>query len=149
MNTTAKFNQRTIMAIESLFNLRQSNLNVDLQVETAMPWFFSSEYLSNPENISGFKKVLQANQRPQTLQDQKRQLNAIKKFDSRKWLYEIKAKTHIIAAEEDIVDLVSESQYLADHIPDANLTLIPGGHSSPVEQPKEVCEIVKNFFYEN
>lgn len=57
----------------------------------------------------------------------------------------IHERTQIIAAEQDIIDTVEESKYLASAIHQAKLDLIPGGHSSPLEQPSAVCKIVRDF----
>ena len=55
LNSAAKFNTRTVKALESLLNLRKKDVSIDLLIEASMPWFFSSEYLTKSENISAFK----------------------------------------------------------------------------------------------
>lgn len=145
LNSVAKFNTRTLKAIESLLHLRKENISFESLVEASLPWFFSSEFLDKPENITTFKEALVNNPFPQSVQDQERQFRALQKFDSRSWLHKIKMPTQIIAAEGDIVCLVSESQYLAESISGANFIIVPGSHSSPVEKPNEVCKIIQSF----
>ncbi|HAU1322229.1 TPA: alpha/beta hydrolase [Legionella pneumophila] len=145
LNSVAKFNTRANQAMESLLNLRKENISFDLLIEAGIPWFFSSEYLAEPKNISIFKESLKNNPYPQSLQDQERQFRTIPSFDSRGWLHEIKVPTLVIAAEEDILTLPAESQQLAEGIPDAQLITILGGHSSPLEQPSIVNEAILKF----
>lgn len=145
LNSASKFNTRTVKAIESLLNLRKENISLDLLIETGMPWFFSSDYLSNPENIVSFKESIKNNPYPQSVEDQERQCKNIPTFDSHDWINEIKATALVIAAEEDIIVLSAESQQLAKDIPNAQFIIIPGGHSSPLEQPKELNKAIFNF----
>jgi pimeloyl-ACP methyl ester carboxylesterase len=145
LNSTAKHNIRSMKALESILNLRKNNVAFDLLLENSMPWFFSSDYLANPENILSFKTSIMNNPYFQSIQDQERQLNAILEFDSRKWLNLIKVETLIIGALDDILNLPVESQQLRDKISQAELKLVSGGHSSPIEQPNEMCQLIFNF----
>ena len=145
LNSVAIFNTRTVKAIESLLNLRKENISLDLLIETSMPWFFSMDYLAKPENIASFKEIIKSNPYIQSIQDQERQFRTIPPFDSRNWIDGIKTNTLVIAAEEDIVALPTESQQLAKIIPNAQFITIPGGHSSPLEQPKEVNKTILKF----
>src|SRR3990167_222636 len=93
LNSTAKFNTRTVKALESLLNLRKEDVSFDILIEASMPWFFSIDYLAQPENISTFKAILRNNPYPQSIQDQEHQFRTILSFDSREWIHEIKAQT--------------------------------------------------------
>ena len=110
-----------------------------------MPWFFSSNYLAKPENITLFKEMLKNNPYLQSLQDQERQFMALLQFDSQSWLQEIKTPTLAIADTEDIVCLPEESQQLTKNIVNSQFIAIPSGHSSPLEQPKELNKIISKF----
>ena len=145
LNSAATFNIRTIKALESMLNLRKANVPFDLLIETCMPWLFSSGYLAKPENILSFKESVMNNLYLQSMKDQERQFNAIVDFDSRSWLNELKTESLIISSTEDILDLPTEGQELKENILQAEFKLIPGGHSSPIEQPHEVCELIFNF----
>ena len=145
LNSASQINRRTIKALESLLNLRKESISFDLLIETAMPWFFSSNYLAKPENITLFKEMLKNNPYLQSLQDQERQFMALLQFDSQSWLQEIKTPTLAIAATEDIVCLPEESQQLTKNIVNSQFIAIPSGHSSPLEQPKELNKIISKF----
>lgn len=144
-NSTSKLNTRALAAIEDMLHLRKQNVEIDTLIETCMPWFFSSEYLSVPANIAKFKKILKENPDFQTVEDQERQFKALQLFNTEQYLHEIKSPTLIIAAEEDIISLLQESQHLASGIVGAELVTIPGAHSVPLELPGKVNQVIMEF----
>lgn len=145
LNSAAKLNVRTHKVLESILNLRKANIEFDLFIDAALPWFFSSHYLLEPTNIKAFKEVLLNDPFPQSVADQERQFYALLPFDSREWIHKISSPTLVISAEEDIIALPQESKNLAYGIPKAKFFMIPGAHSSPVEQFDLVNEIVMQF----
>ena len=145
LNSTSQFTRRSMMAVETFLHFQQENLSLDSFAESCMTWFFSSTYLSQPENIAAFKELLKNNPYPQSLADQKRQFEVLLSFDSSKWLHEIISPTLVIAAKDDIITLPTEGEFLAKGIAKAQFNLIPGGHSSPVEQVQEMNRILIKF----
>ena len=66
--------------------------------------------------------------------------------DSVPLLSQIICPTHIIVGELDKATPPSDSKLMADHIPNANLTLIPqAAHMSNLEQPETFNHIVATF----
>ncbi len=145
LNSAAKLNIRTMKTLENLFKLREAQISFDLFIDTALPWFFSNSFLAVPDYIMAFKEELLKNPFPQTIKDQERQFKALVPFDSRPWLDDITAETLVIAAEEDIIALPEESKVLAQGLATAQFAMIPGAHSSPVEQAPRVNELVLHF----
>lgn len=145
LNSCAKINTRTLFALESFYHLLKENAPLEQVIEASMPWFFSSDYLADPKNIITYKELLKSNPFPPTLENLHRQFIALQQFDSRTWLQEIQTPTLVIAAQEDICCLVQESEEFAYHLPNAQLAYLAGGHSSPIENPSKVNEIITNF----
>ncbi|MGE3318463.1 MAG: alpha/beta fold hydrolase [Candidatus Berkiella sp.] len=139
LNSAAKINQRSVMMLEAFLAMLKANVPFDTLIEASMPWFYSPAYLT-PQNIASYKEVCLNNPFPPTYEILSRQLAAIKKFDSNKWLGDIKVPTTVIAASEDIVCLPVESQELANKIKDSKFMTITGGHSSPLENPGELIK---------
>lgn len=129
--------------LESLLNCRKDNTFID----TALPWFFSSDFLANSGNISAFKQALIDNPYPQSVMDQERQFNAILPFDSRQWLHQIAAPTMVISAMEDIIASPEDRMELAPGIANSQFITIPGAHSSPVEQLVKVNQLIEQFSF--
>lgn len=145
LNSSAKLNLRTLKTLESLLNLRKANTPFDLFIDTAMPWFFSSDYLANTKNISSFKEALLNNPYPQSIADQERQFNALLEYDPENWVQEISAPTLVVAAKDDIIALPEESHALAREITNSKFIMVPGAHSSPVEVVHEVNKTILQF----
>lgn len=145
LNSFSQLNVRTQKTLEALLNLRKANTEFNLFIDAAMPWFFSKDYLLEPENIRAFKEDLINDPFPQSVADQERQCYALLPFDSREWIPQISSPTLVISAEEDIIVLPQESMALAKGIPQAQFLMVPGAHSSPVEQYDLLSRKVKEF----
>lgn len=145
LNSSSKINFRTLMALESFIRLLKQAAPIETVIEASMPWFFSNQFLNDPQNIVFFKKSILNNPYPQSLTDLERQMHAIKSFDATDFSASIQAPTLVIGAKEDIICLPEESEQLADSISHANLAILNGGHSSPLEIPKEVCRTMVRF----
>ncbi len=149
LNSAMRFNMRTLMALKSFLDLLKSNLPFDTFVEACIPWVYSSDFLSHTKNIEALKDLFKANPFPQSPEQQKRHLKAIELFHSEEWITEVKSQTLVIAAQEDILCLPTESAQLAQQIPNADFIIIPGGHSSPMETPDQVNNVIFDFLIEH
>ncbi|WP_273795089.1 alpha/beta fold hydrolase [Brucella intermedia] len=136
LNSTQKFETVTIKALESLLELRQADVDFDLLIDVTLPWLSGSDWLAKPHNISDFRHALRTNPFPQSVADQKRQLDALKHFDARMTNKPRKEPTLVISAAEDRIASLSEGRALAQHL-DARFAEIPGGHASPVERAEK------------
>lgn len=145
LNSTTKINTATLMIIEGFIKLFKDNVSLEHIIEISIPWFYSSQFLSNPKNVATLKSLFMNNPYPQSLIDFERQYNAIKLADTKSSLDKINSPTHIVIAENDFITLPNESYEIKQNISDATLSVIPGGHSSPVEQPQRVSEEILKF----
>lgn len=70
---------------------------------------------------------------------------AIRDADLREDLRKIAIKTLVINGEDDAVTTVSDAEYLANHIPGAQLKIVPGRHLPATEDPANYAEVLLNF----
>jgi len=64
-------------------------------------------------------------------------------------LANIQCPTLVLVGEEDVATVPAKSEYLTEHIPNAQLRIIPrAGHTSSVEEPEAVCEAMAAFLDE-
>lgn len=145
LNSSPKFNPRTMMAVSGLLNLRKNNVPMELQLDVGMPWFFSSDFLQSKEKVAMFKNLMIHYPNPQSVEDHERQFNALGGFDARPLLSAISAPTLVMSSNEDIVDTAEEGEFIAANIKGAQFVRIAGGHSSPVERPDEVAAVLLDF----
>lgn len=146
LNAANSVSTRTKLILGSILNARQANIDFNLFIDLALPWFFGNQFLRTPENIQRFKLLLLNNPFPQSVRDQERQFQALISFDSHHWARFIRTPTQIIGSSEDLILPITEAQHLAGLIPNATFVSVSGGHSSPIEAPKEVLKHVLAFF---
>ncbi len=143
MNTFNRLTKLPEIAFEAIGELHRLNIPLRYRVQSIAPWVFSSDFLSKPDQLENLVKLAEQNPYPQSLIGYQRQLDALKKFDSRPWLHEIKTPAYIIAGIEDIIAPLSGAKEVQKKIGNnTTLDIIPGGHASPVEQPQKVAEII-------
>lgn len=146
INTFDRLTKAPEMALEVRGELQRLNLPMTYRVQSIVPWVFSSEFLSQPNQLTNLIKIAENNPYPQSLIGYERQLGALKSFDSHSWLHEIKASTLIIAGEEDIIAPLVGSKELQKGIGNnTQIVMIAGGHASPIEQPGMVARAILNF----
>jgi pimeloyl-ACP methyl ester carboxylesterase len=74
------------------------------------------------------------------------QTEALRAFDTRALLGRISAPTRVIGAEHDLLTPLSGSEYLASHIPGAELRVIPAsGHGVFIERPDDFYGSILEF----
>jgi pimeloyl-ACP methyl ester carboxylesterase len=145
MNSFTHADARSAFVLDGLLTLRKSGVDLDTLITVTMPWFFSTDFLANAENVLLFKEVLRNYPYLQSLEDQERQWAALRVFDSRAWLEEIAIPSLVIAGAEDIVSLPGDSEELVNTILDANLLVLPGAHASPIEQADRAAAAIIDF----
>jgi 3-oxoadipate enol-lactonase len=142
LNSSAQLNARTLMILDALLVMFKEHAAFDMLMDTSIPWFYSPQFLSEPKNVAALKEMAANNPFPPTPQLLTQQLTALQQFNSLPWIKDINVPTLVIASEDDIVCLPTESQYLAKQIKQAQFIMIKGGHSSPVDNPRELMKVI-------
>jgi pimeloyl-ACP methyl ester carboxylesterase len=107
---------------------------------------FSNEAYSRPGFISYLRRLILSYPYPQRRAGLRRQLEATSRHDARDRLHLLRMPVHVIGAEEDLRVPVWRSRELADLIPGARLSIIPGaGHAANIERPDELNKLVLEF----
>lgn len=93
MNTFSHLLKAPELAFTLTGELQQLKVPISYRVQSIAPWVFSSEFLSQPNQLKNLINLAETNPYPQTLEGYEGQLQALKKFDSRPWLSE---RAHVI-----------------------------------------------------
>jgi 3-oxoadipate enol-lactonase len=110
---------------------------------------FSEAFFENEEGVAWLRGMMLQNPHPQPPEAFIRQLAAAGRHDARERLHSLRVPTHVIGAEHDILVPVWKSRELADLIPDALLTVLPGSpHGINVERAEEFNSSVLGFIAE-
>lgn len=108
--------------------------------ESIIPWVFHDPFLEKVSIDQMFKPTTQ------TLIGFRRQMQALRAFDSRPFLKDIIDPTLVIGAKNDILTLPSESEYIAQNIPNAKLCLLENvGHRALDENPEGFTKPILDF----
>lgn len=148
LNSTQTFSQATLMLLEDLLALRRADVDFDFLIDASLRLLSGFAWLSEPKNIESFKAALRQNPAPQTLEDQGRQLAALRTFgEGVGSMPPHRDATLVVSATEDLLTPPREGQALAAKL-GARFVEIPGGHPSPLEQPERLLQILREFLHE-
>jgi len=133
---------QSFQIIEQLIELRQKkDLNgyFSLLYDTAFGSDFKASISKN-----NFIEDAQAAPFTQTLNDQLRQANALKSFDSSTWLNKLDVECVILSPIEDQFAFPKDSKELASHVRGKYIS-IPCGHAALAEKPEAIIELCKQY----
>lgn len=109
------------------------------------PWLFSRRFLSDPAN-SAFRPEIESDPSDQSMADWRALYLAQRRFDVRRRLPEIRARTLVVAGGQDRLVSLAQARELARGIPRARLTVIRrAGHLVNVEVPRTFHRRVTRF----
>jgi pimeloyl-ACP methyl ester carboxylesterase len=118
-----------------------------LDHETHLDWLLlygmSEQFYESPERIAYSKQLMRANPHPQPAEAFQRQLDASGRHETRDRLGTISAPTHVIGSEHDTLVPVWKSKEIAELIPGADYSVVPGApHAVNMERAEEFNELV-------
>lgn len=134
-------------ALEFAGRLKNVTADVGLSAQAIAPWTYSDDYLQFDNNLERLAELMKLYPFPQRPDGYIRQLKALALFDSTAYLHEIKHLTLIIAGAHDLLTPLSQSQIMADHIPNSQLVVLPGAHLPIIEVPQIFVKTVENFLH--
>ncbi len=148
-NGFVKLGTLATLVFDNIERLIDANAPGDLILGSCIPWCYSEYSLSQLENHTALKEridYMYHHPHPQSVVGYKRQLQALKIVNTASILNKLKQPCLIIAGENDFISPVSDSEALAELIPQSKLVVIKNrGHIPHSENPKEFSEIVLDF----
>ncbi len=113
-------------------------------------WIFTHRFYGHTEAVELFMQKSLSNPFPQSVDGFLRQCEAILTHDALDRLGGIKAPTHVIVGDEDILTAPRYSHVLAERILGAGLTaILESGHAVFWERPSEFNQAVIDFLKEH
>ncbi|MCB1080790.1 MAG: hypothetical protein KDK69_03105, partial [Chlamydiia bacterium] len=127
--------------------LLQSGVDMELVLESVIPWLFSRDFVSNPHQVAAKKEEMMKNPYPQSINGFIGQINALETFDSTSFLSSIPHPLLLLAGEEDLSTPPWCAKLLHNHLPHSTLHFFPRmGHMAHVEKRDEVIALINSFF---
>jgi 3-oxoadipate enol-lactonase len=128
---------------------RVRSISREGHVDELMLLNFSEAFFENEQSVAWLRGMMLQNPHPQPPEAFIRQLEACGRHDAHERLTSLRVPTHVIGAELDILVPSWKSRELADLIPDAQLTVLPGSpHGANVERADEFNSSVLDFIAE-
>ena len=122
--------------------------------ETHLDWLLlfgmSEHFYASPEAVEYSKKLLRANPHPQSAEAFQRQVEASGRHEARDRLGQISVPTHVIGAEHDTLVPVWKSKEIAELVPGATYSEMPGApHALNMERAQEFNQMVLGWLRAN
>ena len=145
LNSSAKWRKAMQLGFKSIFMMRENNFDLNFTIDSVIPWIYGEKFLSSEENINAVRLAILNNPYPQSIGDQKRQIDMTEEFDGISALKNIKSPTLIAYGKEDIVSLNYEAEFLANQIKDAKLAKFDCAHGIMFEVPQQLTRALIDF----
>lgn len=115
-------------------------------VEALLLATLSEELYANADAVAYLRRLVLGNPHPQQPEAFVRQVEASGGHDARDRLPGLRMPAHVLGAGHDLLVPVWKSEELAELIPGAALTVLPGApHAANIEQPEEFNAAVLDF----
>jgi pimeloyl-ACP methyl ester carboxylesterase len=119
------------------------------RVDELMLLTMSEDFFEDAGQVEWLRNAILGNPHPQPVEAFARQLEAARRHDASDRLGSLSMPVHVIGAEHDLLVPVWKSKQLAELIPGAQLTVIPGApHGANLERREEFNEAVLGFIAE-
>ena len=126
--------------------LRQAGLDPLASFIAQAPWVFTPRTLVDHEGLVRLARLLTSQPHPTSLEGFLAQAQAIRTFDSRPRLPEVRCPTLVLTGAEDVLTPVSQAVEIATLIPGAALKVLGrGGHGMVGEYHDDVMRAVRAF----
>jgi 3-oxoadipate enol-lactonase len=115
----------------------------DTHLDWLLLYGMSEQFYDDPDRIAYSKQLMRANAHPQPTDAFQRQVEASGRHETRDRLPTISVPTHVIGAEHDTLVPVWKSKEIAELIPGADYSVMPGApHAMNMERAQEFNELV-------
>lgn len=135
--------------LSRVWGTRVRQISREQHVDELMLLNHSEDFYGNPDMVEFLRTAILNNPHPQSPDAFCRQLDASSRHVAKDRLASIRAPTHVIGAECDILVPIWKSREIAELIPGAKLTVLDGApHGASLERAEEFNSAVLGFIRE-
>jgi pimeloyl-ACP methyl ester carboxylesterase len=144
LNSARSFSKEATALLEGLLTLRQANVDFDFLIDASLRLLSGLSWLSIPSNIEGFRAAVKSEPAPQSIEDQSRQLGALKRFDATPYRARPSRPVLVVSSTDDILTPIADGERIATAL-GATHRSIRAGHPSVLEQPDVLLPMMCEF----
>ena len=144
LNTAAKWRQPMLKLFQYWLKAVEK-ADVKMLNDLVLIIGFGQAFLQDSNRVEAFLTMANATPYPQSYRNAMRQYRVLESHDAIGELVTIKNDAIVVLSEEDCIAPLCDAQLLVDHIPNADLITIKGGHSSCVDQPEAISKVLLDF----
>jgi len=144
-NTFVRFDAEAGRFADQIIDLYRSGANRGEIVAAMLPRVFSASFLT-PQLLTLMRSSHSNGAPPQSEHDYRRQVAALRNFDSSPWIGSLCVPGVVIDSTQDLLARRKDADRLAQLIRGAARVTLAGGHSSPLEQPAALSQVLLSFF---
>ncbi|QPN63813.1 alpha/beta fold hydrolase [Synechococcus sp. CBW1004] len=134
------------LATSQQIALYDCGVPLEVRARNYLPVLFDMPFLKDSERVESYIRSVVSHPHPMTQQGYVAQTEALRVFDTRALLKQIRCPTRIIAAEHDLLTPMAGSEFLCYEIPGAELSVIPdSGHGVFIERPEMFYGLILEF----
>lgn len=131
--------------LKGRLDLCRKKIPMEQMVQTALPWLYTSEYLTE-DRICKIMEGVKSMRFPQTYQALEAQILACIQHDSRSILSLIQVPTLVVTGKEDRIMTPDTCREFASKLSNGSfLEIAHAAHMIQIERPKELSQIIQNF----
>lgn len=132
--------------LDALLFMRERGLDEVAAGVIGMPWVFTARLLADHERAFQAAQLARANPEPTSAEGFTAQATAIRAYDSRARLPEVRTPCLVLVGGEDVLTPPAQSIEIASLVPDSKLIVLPrGGHSVTLEYSEDVVAAIEGF----
>jgi len=134
------------LATTQQIDLYGCGVPIEVRARNYLPVLFDKPFLENKERVENYIRSVVNHPYPMTEQGYIAQTEALRVFDTRALLKQIRCPARIIGGEHDLLTPMTGSEYLYREIQGAELRVIPdSGHGVFIERPEDFYELILEF----
>ena len=135
--------------LDSLIALRKAGAAPLALGVSGMPWVFTTRVMGDHNKAIAYAKLGLQNPEPTSDRVFYEHAAAIRIFDSRPWLHEVKTEALVIVGAEDILTPVHQAADIAAAMPNAKLQVMPrGSHAGVIEFAEDYSGAIRAYLDE-
>lgn len=146
LSSSLKWRLPTLLGLQSHIKLREMGIDFNVLMDTALPWIYGQEFFQNALAVAQLRNDIANNPFPQSIENQKRQFQALEKYNAEELPIQSSIETLICWGKEDIVASPIDMENIVLKFPKSQKVELPrAAHGLIDEVSEDITNVLTNF----